>query len=131
MGCRAAATSGMRCLPGGGKGGACVTAGAACAAPEQCCAGRCLPDGDGVFSCRDGCAPVGARCSAAADCCDGRCGGPPGATVCLYPAGATPTAGACIRAGEPCDLANPRCCIGGLCSQLLSGGTSCVGLVID
>ena len=128
MGCRAATPPTMRCLSGD-KGVACLPSGAACAAPEQCCVGRCLPAGDGAFSCRELCAPIGARCSATADCCAGRCDGAPGTSVCLLPGETSPPAAACTKAGEPCDPTNPRCCGGTLCSQLVSGGTWCAPII--
>jgi hypothetical protein len=115
----------MRCL----AAAACLADGTSCAAPDQCCSQRCVPDYTGVRSCRSACVPVGASCGVGGDCCDGFCGGEPGHTVCLRPSDSDGGVVQCAGAGEACDPRAPACCAGTQCVPLVGGGTYCVTVV--
>ena len=112
----------MRCL----DAAACLADGTTCAAPDQCCSQRCVPDYTGVRTCRSACVPVGASCAVGADCCDGVCGGEPGHTVCVAPTDRDGGVAQCAGAGEACDPTAPGCCAGTRCTSLVGGGTYCV-----
>ncbi len=70
--CRAGDVRGVdRCLVASGE---CAPEGESCAAPSDCCAGRCVPDALGVLACRVACSSGAGRCTSDADCCSGACG---------------------------------------------------------
>jgi hypothetical protein len=111
----------MRCLP---AGGGCGAVGYPCAVAEQCCSGRCLPDGAGAYACRDACAPFGAGCAASEDCCGGSCLGPPGAAACVALT-QPPGDPVCAIAGAPCDTTAGSCCAGTVCARVDDGAHAC------
>jgi hypothetical protein len=122
--CRADGDGALRCL--GAIGATCLAGGAACAVPEQCCSGFCLPDGAGGLACRPACAPAGAPCVASGDCCERACVGPSGRAVCAAVAGSTP---ACLPAGAPCTAGQSSCCAGTSCEPTTAGTSACVMVI--
>jgi hypothetical protein len=110
-----------RCLP---EGDACAAAGYPCAVAEQCCSGRCLPDGAGGYACRDACAPAGAGCVSPDDCCGGACVGPAGAAACDVVTRA-PGEPLCTANGDACATTTGTCCAGSVCARVEGGAQAC------
>lgn len=105
--CRASDVRGLdRCLVTSSE---CAGNGGACAAPGDCCGGRCVPDADGRLSCSSACVGGVGRCTSDADCC--------GATCALDAHCAAVRT--CAAIAEPCD-ADADCC-SGLCDDAACG----------
>jgi hypothetical protein len=70
--CRGSDVHGIdRCLAPSAE---CRGEGETCAAPSDCCGGRCVPNESGLLVCMTSCVAGVGRCTSDADCCSGICG---------------------------------------------------------
>jgi hypothetical protein len=84
----------------------CALDGGRCAAPGDCCGGRCVPNAIGELVCSAACVAGTGRCTSDADCCSGACGSDGHCASLMR---------RCAAIAEPCAL-DAECC-SGLCEN--------------